>query len=150
MNFFTLKTPLCCIFAVFAGSLGIVSLLPAIATVIEQKHNWIFVSFSMIFLSILFFVSCFALLLKKNWGRLLLSFLLNLIIVLLFVLIGLLIYDFWNNSILLIIGGSGVLLIPILAFITLVTIIHSKLFKKELLSESCPSHLLWLEAPYYF
>jgi len=139
MGLYNIDRPIHRIFAVFSGLVGIVSLLPAIATILERRSSWIPVFVVLTFVPILFIASSVALFRGRNWGRLLLSFLLHGLIIGLTALIALFINDFIKDKkILVILGGLGIFLIPILTFIVLIVILHSKHLKEELLHrKSC-------------
>ncbi len=57
MGFYNIDRPIHRIFAVFSGLMGIVSLLPAIATILERQSIWVPVFVAITFVAILFIES---------------------------------------------------------------------------------------------
>ncbi|MCK5609231.1 hypothetical protein KAR91_45575 [Candidatus Pacearchaeota archaeon] len=134
MSFYNIDRPIHRIFAIFSGLVGIVFLLPALAAILERQSVRTAVFLVSSFVSILFIVSSVALFRSKNWGRLLLSFLLHGLIIGYTTFMALLIIDFSKEKEFLApLGGLGIFLIPILTFIVLIVILHSKHLKEEVL-----------------
>ena len=134
MGLYNIDRPIHRIFAVFSSLVGMCSLLNAIVTILERRGIWIPIFVVLTFVSILFIVSSVALFRGRNWGRLLLSFLLHGLIIGITILLTLVIKDFINDKeILGVLQALGIFLVPILTYIVLIVILHSKHLKGELL-----------------
>ncbi len=132
MRTFNFNPPLFRILAVAAAVLSASFLVFAYATYmddrsIQRPFTWLLVSFS-----VLFALSSTGLFLKRNWGRLLLSFLCCCAVIGIGVLAVLLIEDNINDNFPGVLGGLSIFLLLIMMFVVFIVLLHSKQIKQEL------------------
>jgi len=128
-----IERPIHQVFAVFSGLLGIANLLIAIALILDSEGSWI-LPLVITFISFLFIVPSVALFRGKNWGRLTLSFLFHGFMI---GIVALIAFAAWiaiddnQKDISFFLYYLGLCLIPLLIFIFLIVILHSKYLKEE-------------------